>query len=892
MKNKIKLAILMGLFILSGGILLPGSVYAETSISISSTGNISFGEIQPGSASDMATAQDNLDIITSCAAGVNIYISAVKDSDSGTNLINNTATSDNTISTVSGTTVGDDDTAVDLENNTWGFNKTENSSSYYGLPDYSSEVSNPLYTNVAGDSTVPVYFAAKVNNTIVPGTYTGNVLYTAMVDSSCTRYIVEFNKNSDEATGTMDSQTVPTSTAAPLSANAFSRTGYTFLGWSTDPFATTPTYTDEQPVTDIAPAGSSVTLYAIWAKTMQNIDVATLPMGETTTLADARDSQGYTVYRWPLTGTAGTDYPTSMAGYAIMTKDLSLGYTTGDSITEGEDLVLTADDSASAGTITARTGTSDWNSTNSDDNLQYINGPKPDYEDYSSHSYYSYDAAQKVCPKGWRIPTNDEYNSIVTFMKNGGNGAAGSTAIRNTPYNFVYGGLFSSGDWSFVSSYGNYWASTQKSNSEGHALIFDASNLYTEYDMKYAGFSVRCIAEAPNHNVTINSGSNISSITGAGKYSVGETVPISATTNTGYHFTSWTVNSGDANLESTSSASTSFTMPDADVTITANGAANTYTINYSAGSTGGSCSGSTSATYDQDVTLASSGCSKSGYYYLRGWSTSSSGSSKTYNLGQTLTTPNLTSEDGGSYTLYPYFEYEEPTYRLTVSNGYLGSSGTSTSGYYAAGSTVTIRASSPGSYYSFSYWSSSNGGSFSSQYSTTTTFTMPSNNVTVTANYSYNPPKYYTLNITDGYIGTSGTSTSGSYTAGSTVTVRANPPVDHHFTSWSSHGGGTFADSLSSTTTFTMPSEDVLISANWEIDKYTVYIEDTASPFTSSSTYAIDSIVTITAPSHPDLEFSGWTSSAGVRFNDASSITTTFRMPPRNVTVVAHWKGF
>lgn len=324
--------------------------------------------------------------------------------------------------------------------------------------------------------------------------------------------------------------------------------------------------------------------------------------------------------------------------------------------------------------------------------------------------------------------------------------------------------------------------------------------------------------QANIHEVTVNNDSHISSVSGAGTHDYDSRVDISASGfDTGYHFGSWSTSSQGVAFNDSTSSSTYFTMPDNDVTVTANSAANTYTINYAAGSTGGSCSGSTSATYDQNVTLASSGCSKSGYYYLRGWSTSSSGSPRTYTLGQTLTAPNFTAEDGGSYTLYPYFEYEEPTYKLTVSNGYLGSSGTSTSGYYAAGTTVTIRASSPGSYYSFSSWSSNNGGSFSNRYSTSTTFTMPSNSVTVTANYSYNPPvTYYTLNVSNGIIGTSGSTTSGSYSSGTGVTITANSPSSGYaFSGWTSSNGGSFANSSSSSTTFYMPSGSTTVTANY-----------------------------------------------------------------------------
>ncbi|MBQ9029671.1 hypothetical protein IJ114_02805, partial [Candidatus Saccharibacteria bacterium] len=146
------------------------------------------------------------------------------------------------------------------------------------------------------------------------------------------------------------------------------------------------------------------------------------------------------------------------------------------------------------GTISARTGTSDWSTDNSDDNLQYINGPQSGQEAYSSHSYYSYGAAQKVCPKGWRPPTNAEYSNIASFM--GGDNSTGSSTIRSAPYNFVYGGYFYSGGWNTVGSSGYYWSSTQNSSTYGYYLLFYSSGLYTSSYNKNLGFSVRCIASS------------------------------------------------------------------------------------------------------------------------------------------------------------------------------------------------------------------------------------------------------------------------------------------------------------------------------------------------------------------------------------------------------------
>lgn len=68
----------------------------------------------------------------------------------------------------------------------------------------------------------------------------------------------------------------------------------------------------------------------------------------------------------------------------------------------------------------------------------------------------------------------------------------------------------------------------------------------------------------PTYLATINGGK------GGGSYSVGEKVTITAIVPEGKHFTRWTVDAGNVNLENPSSSMTTFTMPDQAVTITAN----------------------------------------------------------------------------------------------------------------------------------------------------------------------------------------------------------------------------------------------------------------------------------------------------------------------------------
>ena len=75
-------------------------------------------------------------------------------------------------------------------------------------------------------------------------------------------YYVKFNANG--GTGTMVNESFTYGTAKALTANAFTRTGYTFQGWSTTSTGAK-AYSDKQSAYNItATAGATVNLYAVW----------------------------------------------------------------------------------------------------------------------------------------------------------------------------------------------------------------------------------------------------------------------------------------------------------------------------------------------------------------------------------------------------------------------------------------------------------------------------------------------------------------------------------------------------------------------------------------------------------------------------------------------------
>ncbi|MCL2632207.1 MAG: InlB B-repeat-containing protein, partial [Coriobacteriia bacterium] len=69
---------------------------------------------------------------------------------------------------------------------------------------------------------------------------------------------------------------------------------------------------------------------------------------------------------------------------------------------------------------------------------------------------------------------------------------------------------------------------------------------------------------------TVNVVNSYATTTGAGTYYIGNTVTVYAGTRAGYTFSGWTVNAGGVTLANRFAATTSFTMPAANVTVTAN----------------------------------------------------------------------------------------------------------------------------------------------------------------------------------------------------------------------------------------------------------------------------------------------------------------------------------
>ena len=205
--------------------------------------------------------------------------------------------------------------------------------------------------------------------------------------------------------------------------------------------------------------------------------------------------------------------------------------------------------------------------------------------------------------------------------------------------------------------------------------------------------------------------------------------------------------------------------------------------------------------------------------------------------------------------------------------------------------------------------------------STKATFTMPDKNVEVKANFegipTLNIGDHMTANIDDN---DASVPSGSAVPVGETVHLTAIAPEGQHFTGWTVKVGGEEqkADTFLTTpdendptkATFTMPSKNVEVTANFASnptlnptlrvgDHVTATIDGSDTPVPSGSAVLKNTIVHLTAIAPEGQHFTGWTVKVGGEEQKADTFLTTpdendptkatFTMPSKNVEVTANF---
>ena len=152
------------------------------------------------------------------------------------------------------------------------------------------------------------------------------------------------------------------------------------------------------------------------------------------------------------------------------------------------------------------------------------------------------------------------------------------------------------------------------------------------------------------------------------------------------------------------------------------------------------------------------------------------------------------------------------------------------------------------------------------------------------------PSDYAEVKVALNSVTVVGGTGSGKYAAGTSVTVKVTVPPGKAFTSWSFRGVVLNTAQLTQQKiTFTMPDNDVTLTATFEDIIYNVTVTNGTA---SATTAKYQEQVTVTA-NEPDTgkEFDKWIVSGITLPNeDLAKSTVTFKMPASNVTMEATYK--
>ena len=240
--------------------------------------------------------------------------------------------------------------------------------------------------------------------------------------------------------------------------------------------------------------------------------------------------------------------------------------------------------------------------------------------------------------------------------------------------------------------------------------------------------------------------------------------------------------------------------------------------------------------------------------------------------------------------------FEVSTYNISFDNGGTAKVDGTVVTSAPAGAEVTISApeAEPGT--EFNGWTStSEGVTFEDASKATTKFTMPANDVTISASFQNIAYKITMPNGGTAYVNQQEVTEAE---AGATVTVeapQAEPGTE--FNGWTSTPEVSFADADSSTTSFTMPASNVDIYASFQNIAYNITMLNGGTAYVDgkpATTAEAGTVVTIKAKSSVSTpaRFNGWTTTTeGVEFADADSVETTFVMPISDVTITASFEG-
>ena len=508
-------------------------------------------------------------------------------------------------------------------------------------------------------------------------------------------YTIKFNGNGSTS-GSMSNLSMTYDVAKALTANAFKKTGYSFVSWNTKSDGSGTKYTNKQSVKNLsATNGATINLYAQWSPITYYVKFN----GNGSTSGSMSDE--------------ALKYDTAKALTAnAFKREFTVTYNYNGN---GNDNTTTAAKATFSGWAESSGGAKKYDNKESVKNLTSTSGATVDL-------YAKWTNASVTLPSPTR--TGYVFSGWYTAASGGtkiGNGGASYTPAKNitlyaqwTPITYT---IKFNGNGSTSGSMANQSLTYDKAQ----ALTANAfkREFTVTYNYNYYGSSLTSVTAKAAFSGWASSSTgavvytdkqsvkNLSSTSGAvvnvyAKWT-DKSVTLPTPTRTGYTFDGWYTDTTGGTKVGTGGGSYT---PSKSLTLYAHWTPITYTVKFNGnGSTSGSMS-NMSMTYDTAKTLTANSFKKTGYSFT-GWNTKADGSGTSYSDRQSV--KNLTSTNGAVINLYA--QWTPITYKIHfIGNGATSGTMSDMTMTYDTAKALTANAFVNGSY-DFLGWNTKTDGS-------------------------------------------------------------------------------------------------------------------------------------------------------------------------------------
>ena len=506
----------------------------------------SSGTFKKATASTLTASTNN-------ATGYTLSISAPTSAGSDYDKLINTTDNTAKLNSISSPTTEEQYKALNATsyNNTWGYLPSKyctdgtsascaTNTSFLPAPTTTGDILDQTTSANPTANTYTIGMGTRIDSNTKTGKYTNS--FVVKLVANAIPYTIIYDDNVVSNMPTDISSTTPDSTVN-IASNTPIRAGYKFLGWctvvptnnnGTDECTGGTTYQPSATLTiDQTGTGNNFHFYAMWEKEpktianstyLQEVEAcpASLTTGQVYTVKDSRDNTEYHTARladgncWLLDNLAldltSSTVLSGMNESNTHASNTTLGYLKG---------TATRDPSTDPDGQYATAAVANWTSSSSSYSAPLTNISNKDVipsdsmsqaGQYKVGGYYNYCAAsagsycygngisegtssgnatEDICPKGWRMPTENtsgEYKALYD------NTSYNTYANYRSALRLPLSGYFYSGSAGGQGSGGYFWSSTRGRDYDMYYLRLDTSGVFPSgLNLRYYGSSVRCV---------------------------------------------------------------------------------------------------------------------------------------------------------------------------------------------------------------------------------------------------------------------------------------------------------------------------------------------------------------------------------------------------------------